>query len=99
MPYGREPENGGRGAEDQERRFLRSVEPAEEHRRSDDSRDGFQARDPLGIFEWMPIKEVAGGAYVATFFVGMYAPIARLRPPPPSHGTLSMASSEASRRK
>ena len=43
--------------------------------------------------------QFAGGAYVATFFVGMYAPIARLRPPPPSHGTLSMASSEASRRK
>ena len=31
-----------------------------------------------------------------TFFVGMYAPLVPLRPPPPSHGTLSIASREAS---
>ena len=41
----------------------------------------------------------AGGAYVPTFFVGMYAPLVRLRPPLPSYGTLSIASSEASCRK
>ena len=36
----------------------------------------------------------AGGAYVPTFFVGMCAPLVPLRPPP-FHGTLSIASSEA----
>jgi hypothetical protein len=39
------------------------------------------------------------GAYVSTFFVEMYAPLVPLRPPPPSRGTLSVASSEASLRK
>jgi hypothetical protein len=40
----------------------------------------------------------AGGAYASTFFVGMYAALVRLRSPLPSHGTLSIASSEASLR-
>jgi hypothetical protein len=39
------------------------------------------------------------GAYVPTFFVVMCEPLAPLRPPSPSHGTLSIARSEASFRK
>jgi toxin ParE1/3/4 len=38
---------------------------------------------------------VAGGACVSTFFVETYPPLATLRPPSPSRGTLSIASSEA----
>ena len=34
-----------------------------------------------------------------TFFAGRYAPLVPLRSPPPSHGALSIASSEASFRK
>ena len=41
----------------------------------------------------------AGGAYVARFFVGVCVPLAPLRPPPSSHVTLSIASSEASLRR
>jgi hypothetical protein len=35
----------------------------------------------------------AGGAYVAAFFVGTYTPLVPLKPPSPSQGTLSIASS------
>ena len=48
----------------------------------------------------LPVSSLrVGGAYVSTFFVGTYAPLASLRPLSPSHGTPSIASSEASRRK
>ena len=46
-----------------------------------------------------PWTQYAGGAYVPTFFVGMYAPFMRMMPPLTPHDTLSIANSERSCRK
>ena len=41
----------------------------------------------------------AGGAYVPTFLVGMYAPLMWVAPPSNPHGTLSIGNRETSLRK